>query len=128
MTLILDFLKQHLEDTKERKDKLLRDANIEDKKDLMSNQKFADMLRDLCVEPPMKISATTGKETYAFAKSDEAFKELQEHDDDKVQSLVAARLGKQQKYVEETRTERFINISKRGLLPVSRAVLRRTYR
>jgi len=117
LDLDLGLLEQHLEDTKERKDKLLRDANIEDKKDLMSNQKFADMLRDLCVEPPMKISATTGKETYAFAKSDEAFKELQEHDDDKVQSLVAARLGNKST-LEETRTERFINISKRGLLPV----------
>jgi len=96
---------------------LLRDANVTDKKDLMSNQKFADMLRDLDVEPPMKISATTGKQTYAFAKSDEAFKELQEHDDDRVQSLVAARLGNKST-LEETRTERFIGISKRGLLPV----------
>lgn len=117
LDLDLGLLEQHLEDTKERKDKLLRDANIEDKKDLMSNQKFADMLRDLDVEPPMKISLTTGKETYALAKSDEGFKALQEHDDDKVQSLVAARLGNKST-LEETRTERFINICKRGLLPV----------
>jgi len=117
LDLDLGLLEQHLEDTKERKDKLLRDADIEDKKDLMSNQKFANMLIDLDVEPPMKISATTGKETYAFAKSDEGFKALQEHDDDKVQSLVAARLGSKST-LEETRTERFINISKRGMLPV----------
>ena len=51
LDLDLGLLEQHLEDTKERKDKLLRDANVEDKKDLMSNQKFADMLRDLGVEP-----------------------------------------------------------------------------
>ena len=117
LDLDLGLLEQHLEDTRDRKDKLLRDADVTDKKDLMSNQKFADMLRDLDVEPPMKISTTTGKQTYAFAKSDEAFKELQEHDDDRVQSLIAARLGNKST-LEETRTERFIGISKRGLLPV----------
>jgi len=110
-------LEQHLEDVKDRKDKLLLDANIADKKDLMSNVKFATLLEELGVSPPSKISPTTGKETYAFAKSDEAFKELQEHEDDRVQSLVAARLGNKST-LEETRTQRFIAISKRGLLPV----------
>ncbi len=118
-TLDLDvfLLEQHLEEIRERKDKLLRDANITDKKDLMSNNKFADLLRSLGVEPPMKVSPTTGKDTFAFAKSDEAFKALQEHENDKVQSLVAARLGTKST-LEETRTERFISIGKRGLLPV----------
>ena len=117
LDLDLGMLEQHLEDTRERKDKLLRDAGITDKKDLMSNPKFADMLRELGVEPPMKTSLTTGKETYAFAKSDEDFKALQEHEDDRVQSLVEARLGNKST-LEETRTQRFIGISKRGLLPV----------
>jgi DNA polymerase len=117
LDLDLGLLEQHLEDTRDRKDKLLVDAGIEDKKDLMSNPKFADMLRGLGVIPPMKISPATGKETYAFAKSDEDFKALQEHEDDRVQSLVAARLGSKST-LEETRTERFIGISKRGLLPV----------
>lgn len=117
LDLDLGLLEQHLEDTRDRKDKLLRDAGVEDKKDLMSNPKFADMLRELGVEPPMKTSLTTGKETYAFAKSDEAFKALQEHEDDRVQSLVAARLGNKST-LEETRTQRFIGICNRGLLPV----------
>ena len=117
LDLDIGLLEQHLEDTRDRKDKLLVDAGVEDKKDLMSNPKFAEMLKDLDVEPPMKISPTTGKETYAFAKSDEDFKALQEHEDDRVQSLVAARLGNKST-LEETRTERFIGISKRGLLPV----------
>ena len=117
LDLDLGLLEQHLEDTRERKDKLLRDANVTDKKDLMSNPKFADMLRELGVEPPMKISPTTGKQTYALAKADEGFKALQEHEDDRVQTLVAARLGSKST-LEETRTERFISISKRGLLPV----------
>jgi DNA polymerase I-like protein with 3'-5' exonuclease and polymerase domains len=118
-TLDLDtgLLESHLEDIKERKDQLMRDAGITDKKELMSNPKFADLLSDLGVEPPMKLSPTTGKETYAFAKDDEAFKELLGHDDDRVQALVSARLGTKST-LEETRTQRFIDISKRGLLPV----------
>ena len=116
LDLDLGLLEQHLEDVRDRKDQLLRDAGVEDKKDLMSNPKFADMLRGLKVEPPMKISLTTGKETYAFAKSDEGFKMLQEHEDDREQALVAARLGNQST-LEETRTQRFIGIYKRGLLP-----------
>ena len=65
----------------------------------------------------MKTSLTTGKETFAFAKSDEAFKALLEHEDVRVQTLVNARLGNKST-LEETRTQRFIDIAKRGLLPV----------
>ena len=83
----------------------------------MSNPKFAEMLRNFGVEPPTKISSTTGKETYALAKSDEGFKALAEHPDIRVQALVAARMGTKST-LEETRTERFIGISKRGLMPV----------
>jgi DNA polymerase len=116
LDLDIGLLEQHLEDTRDRKDKLLMEAGVEDKKDLMSNPKFAGMLLELGVVPPMKISATTGKETFAFAKTDTEFKALQEHEDDRVQTLVAARLGNKST-LEETRTERFIGISKRGLLP-----------
>ena len=110
-------LNKHLENVKERKAQLMVEAGIEDRKDLMSNQKFADLLTSLDVIPPTKISPTTEKETYAFAKSDEEFKALLEHDDDKVQALVAARLGTKST-LEETRTKRFIGISKCGPLPV----------
>ena len=65
----------------------------------------------------MKTSLTTGKETFAFAKSDEGFKALLEHEDVRVQTLVNARLGNKST-LEETRTQRFIDIAKRGLLPV----------
>ena len=109
-------LELHLAEIKDRKDKLLADANIE-KEELMSNLKFAVVLEGLGVTPPKKISLTTGKETFAFAKSDEAFKALQEHEDDRVQALVAARLGTKST-LEETRTQRFIDISRRGILPV----------
>ena len=88
-----------------------------DKDDLMSNPRFADLLRALGVEPPMKVSPTTGKQTFAFSKTDEEFKALLEHPNTQVQSLVAARLGTKST-IEETRTERFLGISERGALPV----------
>ena len=118
-TLALDgsLLASHLDDIKERKDKLLVDAGVTDKKELMSNPKFAELLKGFGVEPPVKISPTTDKETFAFAKSDEGFKALLNHENEKVQSLVAARLGTKST-LEETRTQRFIDIARRGLLPV----------
>ena len=116
LDLDIGLLEQHLEDTKEQKDQLLESAGVS-KEDLMSNPKFAEVLEGLGVKPPMKISATTGKETYAFAKSDEAFKALSDHEDARVQAVVAARLGNKST-LEETRTQRFIDIGKRGTLPV----------
>jgi DNA polymerase I-like protein with 3'-5' exonuclease and polymerase domains len=109
-------LEQHLMQVRDRKDKLLQ-ACISDKDTLMSNPKLAELLLSLGVEPPMKISPANGKETYAFAKNDEGFKLLAEHADERVQAIVAARLGTKST-LEETRTERFIGISLRGKMPV----------
>jgi DNA polymerase len=109
-------LKNHLADVQAAKRRLL--AGIEQHtEELMSNPKFAGLLRRCGVEPPMKISPTTGKETYAFSKTDEEFKALLEHEDIRVQGLVAARLGVKST-IEETRTERFIEIAHRGKLPI----------
>jgi len=120
-TLDLDtgLLESHLEDIKERKDQLMRDAGITDKKELMSNLKFADILTDLGVEPPMKISPTTGKDTFAFAKNDEAFKQLLDHENDQVQALVSARLGTKSSLSScwITRTIRFRHWYQRGSAP-----------
>ena len=110
------WLEGHLTETRNRKEKLLTDAGCS-KEDLMSNLKFAELLETLGVAPPKKISATTGKETLALAKSDEGFKKLCKHPNEQVRVLVNARLGNKST-LEETRTQRFINISKRGLLPV----------
>ena len=109
-------LEQHLIDVKTKKEKLL-EAAAADKDTLMSNDKFAELLKTLGVDPPTKISARTGKQAWAFAKTDEDFKALAEHPDPRVQALVAARLGNKTT-LEETRTQRFIDISKRGKLPV----------
>jgi len=116
LQLNLPVLELHLEEVKERKEKL-PEACLADKDTLMSNDKFAALLQQLKVDPPTKISPATGKETWAFAKSDEGFKALAEHPDERVQALVAARLGTKST-LEETRTERFIGIAKRGVMPV----------
>ena len=117
--LVLDscLLQEHLEQIKQRKDKLLCDAGVADKKELMSNDKFAELLRSKGVEPPTKTSPTTGKDAYAFAKTDDGFKSLVTHVNPEVQALAAARLGNKST-LEETRTQRFLDIAERGTLPV----------
>lgn len=109
-------LEDHLRSVQLIKEDLLTAAGA-DKAELMSNDKFAELLRSLGVEPPTKISPTTGKVAYAFAKNDEDFKALAEHDDPRVQTIVAARLGNKST-LEETRTQRFMGVASRGKLPV----------
>lgn len=116
LELDLGLLEQHLEDTKQIKEDLITSSGVT-KKELMSNPKFAELLEGLGVIPPTKISLTTNKETFAFAKNDEQFKALENHSDPRVQALVTARLGTKST-LEESRTERFIGIAKRGLMPV----------
>ena len=111
-----DLLAKHLQQVKAKKEDLLTAAGA-DKTELMSNEKFAEMLRTYGVNPPMKVSPATGKMTYAFAKSDEEFKALLDYPDLAVQTIVAARLGTKST-LEETRTQRFIDIAERGKLPV----------
>ena len=116
-------LEQHLYKVREDKKKLIESLALKGvseervKKALMSNQIFAKILETVGVEAPMKISLRTGKETYAFAKTDKEFTALLEHPNPKVQALVAARLGTKST-IEETRTENLIKVSDRGSLPI----------
>jgi DNA polymerase len=116
LELDVERLKAHMVQTQATKATLLAASGVT-KEDLMSNPKFAIALEQLGVPCPKKISPTTGKETYALAKSDEAFKALAEHEDPRVQALASARLGTKST-LEETRTQRFIDIAARGKLPV----------
>jgi DNA polymerase len=116
LKLDLPLLESHLLDTQTQKAKLLTDCGV-GREELMSNPKFAELLKSFGVEPPTKISLTTGKETLALAKSDEEFVALAQHPDVRVQTLVSARLGTKST-LEETRTQRFIDIANRGDLPV----------
>lgn len=117
LVLDKDLLRKHLETVQNRNSNLLKETGLESRDDLMSNPKFAELLKSMGVTPPMKISERTGKETYAFSKKDLEFTALLEHPDDRVQALVAARLGLKST-IEETRTEMFLGIAERGGLPI----------
>ena len=86
---------------------------------LASNKQFAELLIELGITPPTKISPTTDKETYALAKGDTGFLELTEHEDPFIQELCRVRLGTKST-IEESRIERFIGIGARnkGKLPI----------
>jgi DNA polymerase len=128
-TLMIDdgLLAGRLEDIRREKTELLNGlketlkANDEEevRKKLCSNPQFAKVLKEFGVEPPTKTSPTTGKQTFAFAKSDEGFIALQEHEDPVIQQLCAVRLGTKST-LEESRIERFIRIRgrNRGRLPI----------
>ena len=108
----VDLVARHLHDVVTEKQILLtkamlRGLSFED--ELTSRDKFAEVLQELGVDVPRKISRTTGKATWALAKTDKEFKALEEHDDPRVQAIVAARLG-HQSTLEESRSQRFINI------------------
>lgn len=121
-----DILREHLEAVRTRKRMLLGDLvagsgqhiSAEAVQEmLMSNDKFATYLQHLNVDPPRKVSARTGKETWAFAKTDKGLLALLEHPDDRVQAVVSARLGTKST-IEETRTENLIGVAQRGRLPI----------
>lgn len=106
-------LEDHLAAVRERKAKLFTDSGIT-KEVLNSSAKFAELLMSHNVRPPMKPSpADPDKYIYAFAKSDKDFLHLLGHPSEAVQAIVAARIGAKST-LEETRTERFIDISRRG--------------
>lgn len=110
-------LEKHLAEVRAKKQALLESVGHGSREVFMSNDKFAQALRDLGVDPPTKISPKTGKEAYAFAKTDLGMQALLDHPDERVQALATARLGLKST-IEETRTETFINIGKRGAFPI----------
>ena len=120
-------LKERLNELKEEKTSMLKglmdalDCETEEavRKKLASNIQFANILKEMHIPVPMKISPTTEKETYALAKTDAGFIALQESDNPVLQELCAVRLGTKST-IEETRIQRFIDIGTRnnGLLPI----------
>lgn len=119
----VDLLQTHLVKVRSAKADLITDMGLgsateeEVKKTLMSAEKFGAYLRSLGVEPPVKISPSTGKEMYAFSKTDAEFTALLDHDDSRVASATAARLGVKST-IQETRTQGFIEAGQRGSLPI----------
>lgn len=89
------------------------------RKKLASNKQFAELITELGAVVPMKESVTTGKQTFALAKTDQGFIDLQGHEDSFIQELCAVRLGTKST-IEKTRIERFIGVGARnkGRLPI----------
>lgn len=111
--LDINVLTAHAHNVASQKAALLAAVGMTNRDDLMSNDRFAVALQTLGVDPPMKVSPSDpNKMIYAFAKTDTDFTDLEEeHPDPRVQALVAARLGVKST-IEETRTQRLINISR----------------
>lgn len=98
---------------------------------LRSNDKFAALLKAMggITEAemeqgaqgsfiiPTKVSATTGKVTWAFGKTDVGFKELCESELPFVQALCQARLAAKSS-IDETRCEKFLGYASYGFLPM----------
>lgn len=125
-SIVLDtrVLADHLVEVQEKKSTLMDELELpygttedEAKSMLMSNDKFAAYLVANGVTPPTKTSAATGKQTYAFSKTTKAFTDLLNHDNTRVASAVAARLGVKST-LEETRTQSLISVAERGPLPI----------
>lgn len=85
--------------------------------ELASTLKFAEVLQRKGVYIPTKVSRTSGEPIHAFAKSDAGFQALLNGDDEDVALLCEARL-RVKSTIERTRAQRFIDIVRRGTLPV----------
>ena len=111
-----DMLTDALLEEKEKREALLTRLQIEESQ-LASNPQFAAILESLAVPPPYKTSKTTGKQTLALAKNDALFQAMLNGGNEDVALLCEARLAVKST-TERTRAQRFLDISKRGTLPV----------
>lgn len=111
-----EMLEVAIEEEAYKRGNLLKDLGI-DEKQLASNDQFAAILRGLGVEPPTKISKTTGERTLALAKNDAHFQALLNSERDDISALCEARLAVKST-LERTRAQRFLDIANRGTLPV----------
>lgn len=117
LLLDADALRAYHQSVVAQKAKALADCGMDNRDVLMSNPKFAATLELMGVHAPKKISKTTGKETYALAKTDEGLRELLDHEDLRVQALVTARLELKTTQ-EETRSLQYLEASSFGPWPV----------
>ena len=117
-----NMLTNALHEEREKREELLARLGITDG-DLASNDRFAELLRNVGVEPPTKKKKPTAKTpkpvgvNFAFAKTDAMFQAMLNGDNEDVAALCEARL-KVKSTTERTRAQRFLDIAGRGTLPV----------
>ena len=117
-----DMLFNALREERTAREELLERLKITDA-DLASNDRFAELLRNVGIEPPTKKKKPTVKtpepvgENYAFAKTDAMFQAMLNGSHEDAALLCEARL-KVKSTSERTRAQRFLDIAGRGTLPV----------
>lgn len=84
---------------------------------LRSNAKFAALLEKLGVPPGTKTSPTTGKQTWAFAKTDEFMQGLFRHEDPRVRYLAGER-EKAKSSIRHTRAQKFLDVGEPMPVPL----------
>ena len=111
-----EMLSAAIEEEKTKREDLLERLGVQESV-LASNPQFGTLLHSLGVEPPIKISKTTGEKALALAKNDALFQALLNSDNEDVALLCEARLAVKST-LERTRAQRFLDIAQRGTLPV----------
>ena len=128
LQLDTETLTKHLEEVRAYKEASLTMAGLElgiEPEELLlqvrSNEKFAALLKSIGVDPPTKISPTTGQVTWAFNKTDGAFLDFleaaQNDPDTTLSTLIDARVQNKSS-IEETRTLALLGVASRGTLAV----------
>lgn len=116
----IDLLAKVWQDENTRKQQRMAELNVNEA-DLQSAEKFAALLRQEGVEPEMKLGKMKPngdeKQIYAFAKTDQFMRDLQEHKNERVQTLAEARLGAKSTLLQ-TRAETLGWAARRGAMPV----------
>lgn len=113
LELLPHVLEGVLREEEERTEKLLKALpDWVEPAQLSSNPKFAKLLKDLNVDPPVKISPTTNKITWAFSKDDPGFKDMEDEyaDDPVVSAVLLARKGTKST-LASSRAQRMLDIA-----------------
>ena len=116
LELDAEMLSDAIKTERTQREALLTKLGVEEAA-LASNAQFAKVLESLGTPAPYKKSKTTGKPALALAKNDALFQQLLNGTNEDVALLCEARL-KVKSTTERTRAQRFLDISRRGALPV----------
>lgn len=115
LRLDTDLLETEIQRLEDQRDELLRLCPVS-KKVLSSNPQFAKWIESEGMKVPMKVSKTTEKQTYALAKDDLKYRELQA-DNPQWQAVWDARRVVKST-IELTRAQAFYEIGLKGKMPM----------
>jgi len=111
LVLNMAVLEKGVHDEKTRREETIKKSGV-DRATLSSNKKFSELLAASGYEVPTKISARTGQQIPAFAKTDDGLSRIREFAPD----LYAARIASKSNLLE-TRGESLLAVAKTGSFP-----------